>query len=189
MLPLQFLGRRRVNTWIKLQKRMIVSCRNFTKTAKAYKKKYLGEFKKYREDKLYNDKSGNDIKVTCRFYDELDKESGNSLHVKKVIHADAAGSDNPCPVEDDSFLEKSLDTTENRETIECSSSKVTSGVEGPGAKSPPKEKPTTMKQDQDRICSILENLVGAVTEIGNKIEKNASRLNSYATSTQFKGDI
>ncbi|KAL3682988.1 hypothetical protein R1sor_001010 [Riccia sorocarpa] len=109
-----------------------------------------------QEDKLYNDKSGNDIKITCRFYDELDKESGNSLHVKKVVHADAVGSDNPCPVEDESVFEKSLDTTENTETIDGSNSKITSGVEGPVVKPPPKEKPTSMKQGQDMICSILE---------------------------------
>lgn len=91
--------------------------------------------------------------------------------MKKAIHADASDSDNPCPVEDDLFLDKSLEATNNQESLEHSCSKVTSDVKEPHLKPQPKDK-TFVKQGQERMFSILENLVDAVANIGNKIEKN-----------------
>lgn len=129
---------------------MVVSCRNFFKTWEACKKKYLAEFSKYKKDKLHNVVSANDRNITCKFYDKLDLHYGNSIHVKKAIHADVSGSDNPRPVEDDSFFDKSLERTYNPENVEYSSSKVTSGVEGPLLKPRPKDK-TTVKQGQESI--------------------------------------
>lgn len=98
--------------------------------------------------------------------------------MKKVIHAYASGSDNPCLVEDDLFLNKSLESTNSPKNMKHSSSKVTSGVEETHLKPQPKNK-TTVKQGQEMMFSILENLVDAVANLGNKIEKNGSRLDSW----------
>ncbi|KAL3694649.1 hypothetical protein R1sor_008300 [Riccia sorocarpa] len=87
------------------KKKMVVSCHNFTKMAEACKKKWLSEFKKYKAEKFHNSVSGNDHQVTCKFYDDIDLHSENSIHVKKTIHGDASGSENPRPVEEKSVTE------------------------------------------------------------------------------------
>lgn len=64
--------------------KMVISCRNFTKTTEACKKKYLAEFTKYKKDKLHNVVIGDDQKITCKFHDELNLHSKVQVFVHPI---------------------------------------------------------------------------------------------------------
>ncbi|KAL2608910.1 hypothetical protein R1flu_027483 [Riccia fluitans] len=97
----QQAGKQRMNTWLKLHRRMIVSCRGFNKTAEACKKKWQAEYKKYKIDKRHLQLSGNDRKITRKYYQIFYEAFQDRANVKKAIHSDASGSENPCPLEPD----------------------------------------------------------------------------------------
>ena len=60
-----------VDTWIRLQARMLATIPGFSHTTEGCRKKFEKIFKSYKEDKLANSISGKN-RHECKFYDSLD---------------------------------------------------------------------------------------------------------------------
>ena len=61
-----------MDTWIRLQARMLAAFPGFSRTTEGCRKKFENIFKSYKEDKLANSISGNN-RHECKFYDSLDQ--------------------------------------------------------------------------------------------------------------------
>jgi hypothetical protein len=78
-----------VNTWIKLQIRMVAAIKGFSRTWLSCKKKYKMILKEYRTDKRANEVSGTDRKQECRWFNEMDEWNSSRASVHNQIPASA----------------------------------------------------------------------------------------------------
>ncbi|KAL2620744.1 hypothetical protein R1flu_000949 [Riccia fluitans] len=92
-------GKQGINTWVKLCSNVIATCIGFNKSWRACKKKWHKLHAEYKEDKRYLNISGNDRKIQCKYFAQIDELFDNRVVVQKQVHVSAKSNSNPIQVE------------------------------------------------------------------------------------------
>jgi hypothetical protein len=71
-----------VNTWLKVQARMVATIRGFDHSWESCKKKYKVVYTEYKNDKRANESSGSDRHQECKWFDQLDVWNSTCACVK-----------------------------------------------------------------------------------------------------------
>jgi hypothetical protein len=81
-----------VNSWLKLQIRLVAAIKGFNRSWLSCKKKYKAILSEYKTDKRANEISGTDRKQECRWFNEMDEWHGSRASVRNQIPASATES-------------------------------------------------------------------------------------------------
>ncbi|CAA9492270.1 MAG: hypothetical protein AVDCRST_MAG96-1567 [uncultured Segetibacter sp.] len=76
-----------INTWLKLQAKMVAAIRGFDRSWESCKKKYKVIWTEYKNDKRANEISGSDRHQECKWFEQLDIWNSTRACVKNQIPA------------------------------------------------------------------------------------------------------
>jgi hypothetical protein len=78
-----------INSWLKVQARMVAAIRGFNRSWESCKKKYKIIWTEYKNDKRANEISGSDRHQDCKWFEQLDVWNSTRACVKNQIPASA----------------------------------------------------------------------------------------------------
>ncbi|KAH7431062.1 hypothetical protein KP509_08G028300 [Ceratopteris richardii] len=73
--------KQRVNLWAKVSTKLASTYLDFDKDTEACPKKWAKVLEQFRQDKAHNSISGNDRKITCKWFDVVDEYN----HIRSIV--------------------------------------------------------------------------------------------------------
>lgn len=151
-----------INTWMKLQTRMVAAIRGFDRSWESCKKKYKVIYTEYKNDKRANEISGSDRHQECKFFEHFDMWNSTRACVKNQIPASATeggdqnGKDKESELEDRETTPKQKKKEKFQDKLEVILEKVVSNSSSFLATF---QESTALLKNMDRhMAAILEKL-------------------------------